>query len=343
MSARLLTALALASTGTACADLRDQLGDDDAAWSGWTDADPREVSRATVRVATWNVENLGAEGSDEWIATRDVLARLDADVVGLNEVSASDMASLEALASDLGYPFVALPGAQPFGDIGNAVLARVAEPDITFPTSAALSGDSQAQDVTRLPGVVSFAMPTLNLRVSVVSVHLKSGELLSDGFRRVIDARRAVQAASTTGDDALLLMGDMNEDVLDIDPTEPRQTDVPSDLPSSFRLGQDMSTLIASEGLAPNPFGEFEAAGFGPLDAAQRDADRATRPISGRRIDYFLGNDVTRHAVVHAEVYDSADDALAGIAKGGTAPASDATTAASDHLPMVADITLYGE
>ena len=46
---------------------------------------------------------------------------------------------------------------------------------------------------------------------------------------------------------------------------------------------------------------------------------------------------------MHAEVYDSAEDALDGIAKGGTAPASDATTAASDHLPMVADITLYGE
>ena len=44
-------------------------------------------AQTDVRVATWNIESVGAPGSSEYSASLDVLARIAADVVALNEIA----------------------------------------------------------------------------------------------------------------------------------------------------------------------------------------------------------------------------------------------------------------
>ena len=69
----------------------------------------------TIRIATWNIEGVGSPGSDEYDALIDVLRRIDADVIGLNEIDIGETSILEDIAAQLGYDTVVVPGTNPFG------------------------------------------------------------------------------------------------------------------------------------------------------------------------------------------------------------------------------------
>ena len=82
-----------------------------------------EIDSIPVRVATWNIETVGAPGSTEYEAALNVLNRIDADIVAVNEVASSaDSANLSALAADAGYASVVVPSSNPFGADRNAIL-----------------------------------------------------------------------------------------------------------------------------------------------------------------------------------------------------------------------------
>lgn len=320
---------------TACLDRR--LGPEDPTWSPWPSSEL--AGRVPVRVATWNVEGLGVEGAFDFEATVRVLARLDADVVGLNEVLDEEGEALEALASRLGYDTVIHAANQPFGDTGNAMLARLPLVEATTPDGASLSGDPSANDVTRRPVSARFEVPGTAAVLGVVGQHWKSGFEPVDDFRRAVDGARTAQAASALDATLRIVMGDVN--------AEPDQTyepatwiSLPDGLPPSYDLGSDLAARLGEEGLPASPYALLGEAGLTLVDAAQRDGTLFTRPTSERRIDIVFADDASRAAGLRTEVYDTRDDLpdQPGLADGGDRPELTDVNRASDHLPVLVEL-----
>lgn len=320
-----------------CGESRS-IGEDDPDWSSWDDAPTTE--RLSVTVAHWNVQELGPVGSEGYEAVVSVLKRLNADVVCLNEIDVSDHPALGQLADEAGYATVLTAADQPFGSIGNAVLSRFAARQSQTPDGAALSGDPTARDLTRLPVVFTAGIPGTGAELTVVSHHLKSGFEDADLFRRAVDAERVAQAAELgQASEFLLVLGDVNEDVVDLVEPPPLFTSLPGGLSSDYRLGADLRARVDGEGLSYAPFGVFSERGLEAVDAPQRDGTTATRPTSGRRIDYVFASEAVRSARLRAETYDCRDEATPdlpeGLATGAPVPGDNDCNHAADHLPLL--------
>ncbi len=312
-------------------------GDGDADTDADSDVDT-DADADVIRVATWNIEFLGSPGSSEYDATVDVLRRIDADVIGINEVDAGEEAAFAALADDLGYDSVVAPS-NPFGFQKNGVLSRLPVSSSEVWTSAALSGDSQANDVTRMPVSVVVEAPWGDT-LAVVAQHAKSGFDDIDEFRRLVDIRRAVQATDAAGADLVVVLGDLNEDRAELasDPLLPGSFGaVPSGAPGDYWLGADLYGELTGAGFANDPFVAFVDRGLVEVEAAQLDGRVESRD-SGRLIDYvFVDPALT---VLAAEIYDSTDEGQpGGMDKAGQAPARETSRAASDHFPVLVDLT----
>ncbi|MFT4622477.1 MAG: endonuclease/exonuclease/phosphatase family metal-dependent hydrolase [Myxococcota bacterium] len=303
---------------------------DSAASTGATTA-----AATLLRIAGWNVEGLGRSSTDEFVAARDVLARMNADVVVLCELDEGEGDTLTELAVELGYGWRLYPASNPFGDLRNALLARVPARDGVQWTSADLSGDRDANDVTRLPLEVTVEVGGHSVRV--IGTHLKSGFSDSDAFRRAVDATRVAQAVSAGAAGPVVVLGDLNADAGDDIPSPDPWTSEPGGAPGSYALGEDVQEQLRDDGVRNTPFPLFEAVGLSIVDAAQLDGRYATRDSSDRRIDYAL---VSGGIEVRGEVYDSRDDDGSGIADGDTLPERDATSVASDHFPVLVELTL---
>ena len=60
--------------------------------------------QVTSRVGTWNAESLGAPGSLQWTSAVSVAARIDRDVLCLQEVEDAAASDFPAFAAQAGYP-----------------------------------------------------------------------------------------------------------------------------------------------------------------------------------------------------------------------------------------------
>ena len=197
-----------------------------------------------------------------------------------------------------------------------------------------------ARDLTRLVPVLELQVEGAAGRLGVVGTHLKSGFEDADYVRRAVDAVRTAQAADLLSDaDATLVMGDFNEDLADAPSAVPALVAPVVGLPPDWTLGADLASDFEGSGLRYDPFAPLVDRGFSAIDAERRRGGVATRPSSGRRIDYawFAGEDGAR--VTGAEVYSSADEAWAGLADGPTPP-YDASLFAADHLPLLVEVEL---
>ena len=95
--------------------------------------------------------------------------------------------------------------------------------------------------------------------------------------------------------------------------------------------------MMEGDGLVNDPFHYFEEAGLTALPAEQLDGRDATRPSSGRRIDYILVSSDLEDA--QSQVYDSQDEHRdGGLELPGEEPDRAACETASDHLPVFADV-----
>ena len=306
------------------------------------------LAETPVRIATWNIETVGLDGTVEYEAALDVLARVAADVVALNEIASSaDTANLEQLASEAGYPHVTYSSGAPFGSDRNAVLSLYpfVGPALEH-TSASLSGDPLANDITRLFVEAVIDLPGDALDLTVITQHWKSGTGNDDEFRRSVESIRIGQSIAdlSSESDAYVIMGDLNEESDSVPRTPDPFVALPSGLPGSFSLGSDLALELAGDGVANDPFAVLEAASGANAEivpSLQLDGSDATRPASGRRLDYILASDVLVLQGISAEVYDSADEGLAGgLAKAGSPLAASTSTDASDHYLVFADIVV---
>ncbi len=303
------------------------------------------LAQTEVRVATWNLQTIGPPGTTEYEAALAVLGRVGADVVGINEVgSSADVGYLTSLANDAGYPhvFVASRGG-PFGAQRNAFLAstwpiaRAVQHD-----SASLSGDPEANDLTRDFLEIELALPDGVAPLVLLVQHWKSGTANSDEFRRAVETTRIRQAVGVLGAGlpAYVVMGDVNEEADSVPGSPTVFTEAPLDLPASYVLGADLQAMLASSGLPNDPFAPLVDHGMTILDALQLDGSDATRPGSGRRLDYIFASEVLAATAV-AEVYDSADEILGGgLPKYGTAPPATVSVDASDHFLVFTDLVV---
>ena len=77
-----------------------------------------------VRVASWNVQSVGEPGTTQYEAALEVLLRVGADVVAINEVgSTADVSNFEELAIEAGYTDWVVADAGPFGSMRTAFLS----------------------------------------------------------------------------------------------------------------------------------------------------------------------------------------------------------------------------
>ena len=292
----------------------------------------------TLRVVSWNIETIGDLGSAEYDAALQILARLDADVVALQEVEwSTDEHTLHPFAADAGYDHVASGWPVSFGEDTQVVLSR-------YPLTAELldgddlSGDPLANDLTRSIPVATIDVDGTS--VVLATAHFKASNGDDDEFRRSVDAIRGVQALGSfdASADYVLFCGDLNDDLDDSADWPATWNWAPWGMPSSYQLGSDLVDRMASEGLPNSAFAPFDAAGLHVVYAEQRDGQTLTRPESGRRLDYCYGSDPVL-ATAEGEVYDTDDEGLPGLDLAGSAPTVDVLSAA-DHLPVIVDFVV---
>ncbi len=301
--------------------------------------------RPVLRVAAWNIETVGAEGSEQYLAAASVLARIDVDVVGIAEVSSTaDEANLQALALATGYSEVVVSTPLPGAGLRNAFLSRVPIDQSVIHTSPSLSGDLVANDLTRNIPQIHIDSPGDRADLTLLMVHWKSGGSNGDEVRRVIESIRVEQAIAPLDPsrDAYIIMGDLNEEISDL-PLSPPQFDVLPPIGSaSYTLGVDL--LEEFPGLFNDPFVRLTDP-FGPaatiVGAQQLDGSWATFPSSGRRLDYVLVSPRLQWMNPQTEVYSSEhDDLLGGLPKAGAPLTASTSVRAADHLPVVIDVPL---
>lgn len=333
-------ASSVAGTGTA-SETGASVGTSTETGAPSSDSDSTDTGSSPdqVRVMTWNIQGLGAPGSDEYLATLAVVQRLDADIVGLNEIDAPDLGNLSAFARSGGYDYVLVPDSNPFGTIRNAILSKLQPSDQTVWTSAELSGDRSANDVTRNP--LSMTVTTAGgATLTLVSQHWNSGFGDDEEFLRAVDAVRVGQVAARAPAEFVVL-GDVNAELGDRE-TPLVFTELPAALSElSALVGADINEMMSTDGLDNDAFSALlEGLEMEALNLAQGDGNAATRDASGRRIDYIFVTPSIHARAWAGEVYDARDDALSSLDYAGDAPSPDSTAIASDHFPVVADIRL---
>jgi len=305
----------------------------------------RDVAANEVRVATWNIERVGVPGSDEFEAAVDVLARLDADVVVLNEIAgiteaayADDLAAAAGFTEAFGADLTPLSGYQ-----RNAILSRLPVVATDSYDSVDLSGDPEAHDMSRII-LRMTVMSASGDELTVLAGHWKSGVNNRNELRRIITSIRTSQAILDLDAerDSIVIMGDMNaeQDLVEVPASF---SELPSGMPASWVLGSDLQETLAA-GLDNDPFAPLEEAGLRTLDLVQRDGDDATREGSGKRLDYIWTSLGVHDQPWAGMVFDCAEeDLVSPIELAGEAVSADACTIASDHLPVVADVVIGEE
>lgn len=303
-------------------------------------------SRIALRVATWNVHEIGAAGSAEFLAAVQVLLRIGADVVCLEEVHSDEGDRLSALGAAAGYTYVYQGAASTTMAAGltNACLSHLPVASSRSLASSDLSSDPEAAEVARdfvelrveiQPGV-AFA--------GLLVAHLKSGFTHADFFRRGVEAIRLGRAVAgyrvAHAGEGIVVMGDFNEEVDSSGLGRIYET-VPEDMPVSYHLGADIGLPLTY-----NPFAPLGDEGMALVVAAHEDlpSELGTRIPSARRIDYLFAVGL---GLEGAEVYNDCqdngvDDPPIGncLSKDGAPLACGTVETASDHRPVFADFLL---
>jgi hypothetical protein len=300
------------------------------------DADDAARRWDKLRLVTWNIETVGAPGTVEYDAALDVLGRLDADVVAIQEVaSASDAGYLLQLAADAGYPEVAV-GSATFGSDHAAVLSRRALLDVQDLDSVDLSGDPSAADLTR--NLLRVEVETRGAPLVVLTSHWKCCSGDTNEFRRAVESLRAGQALAgyDPAVDPLVVLGDFNEEPDDL-PLLPSQfAAMPSGLPASYWLGADVYAELVGPGIDNDPLAPMVDAGLARVDALQRDGSPDTY-LAGGTLDLAYLSAAAQLSA--AEVYDDLDEGLPTALHLATAPLPAGTlAAASDHHPVALEL-----
>lgn len=317
-----------------------------------------------IRVASFNVgaffaENsggvfyplygLGEAGTADHDSVRDILDRIDADVVALQEIDSADSAGspndVQDLATSLGYPHVYIAPVNASGDfkapfdsdLRVAVISRY-----PFLSTGAIRSPEFMRELTRLHAVVKVDVPGTSNDPVVITAHLKPGDSI-DRFRRGVEMKRLALHLNTLGltdDDNYIITGDFN-----LNPNYGSTTynTLPSGLPGTYALGADIPLPVS---YSVNPLAYFTTPGVARLDPRQLNGSAVTFPGgAGYTLDLMLVSPAIAGRVTDSEVYNSALDTSnsSGLPKAGSPLASGTSATASDHYAIFADLELDSE
>lgn len=293
-----------------------------------------------IRVATLNVElGVGQPGTLEFNAVSQVLKRLDADVVALQEVRRADTdgspSSLDALASGAGYAHRFAPGFLPLDSNTRTILLS------KFPLAetAAVGPPPGANDMARAHAAARVDVPGTASDPLVIGVHLKCCADPDDPFRRAVEIAhlRGFLAAQAGAGDRVIALGDFNllgeAETFDA---------LPPGLPQSYDLASSIAFPVA---YSPNPQNFFAADALPLIRLPNRALDGSTDTHAlGATLDHILASTALIDRAHAGEIYDSQLDAnpAPGLPLAGIAPPRGASVTASDHRAVFADFELDG-
>jgi endonuclease/exonuclease/phosphatase family metal-dependent hydrolase len=291
-----------------------------------------------IRIATYNVltgiGNVGDEGRAEFEA---VIARIDPDVLALQEITGSDFnGPITEIAANLGYPFGFAPVTAL--DTGSRVIILSKFPLVPDSSESIISPPG-ANDVTRAAAAVVVNVPGTDNNPTIVTAHLKCCFDPDDPFRRAVEMLRIRKYLEEKGlheNDNVFMMGDFN--LLGNDLVF---SSLPPGLPQSYRLGSDINFDV---NYYVDPVDYFT--GLGLVNPGYRQQDGVTTDTfrgSDTILDYLLVSNSVASRMHRTEIYNSAlDTANPGLPKEGTPLASGTSLAASDHYPVFGDFELDG-
>lgn len=308
--------------------------------------EPLVCNGTSLRIATFNVKSVGFEKTTEWDALGTILARIAPDVVCFQEVGDDETGPLRALTMALGWgePVQAESSNLIGGELHNACLGPHAMSRIAS-YGPELSSDPNASDVAR--DFLAVRVIHEGCPLNVIAVHAKSGQEPIDFFRRQVELIRLGQAIEDVraqhGDEPIVVMGDFNEN-----PDDPGIGTVfeslPAGLPQSYELGDDITLPLVYE-----PFETVASFGITMLDPTHEDSPRTGTwgvdiGSDGIRLDYVWidGPQVDGMIVYDACRDDGVDEDPAGqwLPLEGEPVACEVSALASDHLPIIVDVTL---
>jgi endonuclease/exonuclease/phosphatase family metal-dependent hydrolase len=328
-----------------CTDGVDNDGDQQRDCADGDCAGAIACNRASVRIATFNVQTLGSVGSADYLAVLAFVRRVSPDVICFEEIESWETRRLGALARDAGYArwFQGHVTGAMAGGLTNACLSRYPFAEARSLSSDDISSDGSANETGRDFVAVRVEVVPGSRWIAVFDVHLKSGFADSDYLRRQVETIRLAQAIDQHKRahplDAVVVMGDFNEEI-DEQILGSRISSPPSGLPSSYRLGSDLAYPFTYD-----PFAALAAAGIAFTDPTHEDStSHATRIPSGRRIDYigYLGLQLVGDEVFNACRDNGMDDPPAGdwLEKPGPQVPCASKEMASDHRLVFADFGL---
>lgn len=307
------------------------------------------LGAAGLRVATFNIEThrneegwpdyaLGDPAGADFTSVAAILARIDADVVALQEVHSSDLtgspkSEVQLLGESLGLPYFYAGVNSGNFDTSLRVVILSRYP---FASTASILSPPGAREIARHCPALVVDVPGTTADPLVISAHLKSGTTTADRFRRAVEMRRLVQYLDNSGygvDDNFIILGDFN-------PSGSTTTfsALPSGLPGTFALGSDIALPITYR---PQMLTYFQSKIPALLGPRQRDGDDGTYEF-GQTLDLIFVSPALAGRPHASEVYDSAEDHAigGGLLKPGPLPAVDASALASDHFAVFADFEL---
>lgn len=296
---------------------------------------------AEVRVATFNVHlGIGDEANttfDDYDAIVDVLARIDADVVALQEVKNGELNSLlPQLASSLGYSHIFSPTGIEL-DTSNSVVLISKYP---FLSTHSIASPSGAKDVARAHAAAVVDVPGTHIDPMIITLHLKCCFEADDFFRRAVELERVkhfLDDKGLDGSDNIIVLGDFN--LLGSAQTFSQQDfQNLTTLPTTYSLGSDISFPVQ---YYTNPASYFTAYPLLNPMPLQQNGTTPTTFHSGGILDYILISQALLDRGPVLEVYNSAREAsFPGLPKSGNALASGTSREASDHFPIFGDFAL---
>lgn len=334
--------------------------------SGARIAHPRTARVGPVRVATFNTGGIGAVGTTKFDDQVAVVRRIGADIIALQEVTES--AAIEEFVASSAYAYWAEAAAKISPHIGfiHAFLSRWPITHTAIYSPFDLSGDPLAEDLQKY--ILRADVETPQGTFQCLSFHHISG-ISDDGEgRRQVESVRVNQAAALCdATKRIIVMGDANEDVntpatLPRAPTPFQNGDFswipsPGTPPAPLVFGSDVQAVLDGAGYENDPFLHM-------LDSSYTNATPSNGTGLLRRVpaDTQLGGQLGSFwnpgggfwnlkdyifvggpgdfdpTAADAEIYNSENEGLGGLAKVGDELASGVSLNASDHMPVFCDI-----
>lgn len=299
------------------------------------------LAATSVRVATMNVFlGIDTPGEPGYEALQDVLGRINADVVSLQEVRVQDTtgtpSNLDRLASALGYSHILIPSGTDFDSMNEVIIMS----KFPFSSTDSIASPSGSRDITRVHPVAVVDVPGTNDDLTIIGLHLKCCFDPDDFFRRAIEIERIkfyLDDQGLDGSDHIIVMGDYNLLGTDMRYTESDFQNFTT-LPATYDLGNDISFPVL---YFSDPTSYFTAYPLlNPMPLQQNGTTDSTFQ-SGSVLDYMLISQALLDRGPLLEVYNSAREAsFPGLPKSGNALPASTSETASDHFPIFGDFDL---